>query len=74
MTGRPHDMPDYLRMDAGIHWQKEHIRLSLLANNILDKYLYMGAPYEFNNDFSSSEYYFMVEPKLNFRINAAYRW
>lgn len=74
MAGRPHDLPEYFRMDGGIHWDRQQFRISLVGNNLLGKYLFTGAPFEFNNDFSSTEYYFMVEPKANFRISASYRW
>lgn len=74
MAGRPHDLPDYSRIDAGVHWVAGQLRLGFLANNLFDRYVYTGAPFEYNNDYSSTEYYFVAEPGINFRITAAYRW
>lgn len=74
MGARQYDNADYFRVDGNIYWQGEKIRVGLNANNILDRYLYAGAPYEYNNDFSSTEYYFQAEAGINFRLGIDYRF
>lgn len=61
------NLPDYFRLDGGVSWQND--RLSVIVNvfNVLDKYLYSGAPY-------GSFYYYQVEPPRNFRASIAYRF
>ncbi|HUQ67753.1 MAG TPA: TonB-dependent receptor plug domain-containing protein [Flavitalea sp.] len=67
-------LPDYHRADANVSFRMKHLTIALNANNLLNSYLYAGAPFEFNNDISSSEYYFQVEPGINFRACVAYRF
>lgn len=74
LGGRQHQMADYFRMDGNLFWEKNQVRVTVHANNLLNRYLYAGAPYEYNNDFSSSEYYFQVEPGINFRIGVSVGW
>ena len=71
---RGNGLEDYHRIDANVSFTVEKLSLSLSANNLMNKYLYSGAPFEFNNDPGSTEYYFQVEPGINFRICVAYRF
>ena len=71
---RRNGLEDYHRFDANVSYTTEILSLSLSANNLLNKYLCSGAPFEFNNDTSSTEYYFQVEPGINFRFSIAYRF
>lgn len=71
---RQHNLPAYHRFDANIAVNLKTITIALMANNILNKHLYSGAPFEYNNDPVSTEYYFQVEPGANFRINVACRF
>ena len=71
---RQHDLPAYHRFDANVSVNLKTLTIALMANNIFDKYLYSGAPFEFNNDPASSEYYFQVEAGVNFRIDVTYRF
>lgn len=59
-------LPDYFRMDAGLSWEHEHLRLNLTLNNVLNSYLYSGSPY-------SNFYYWQAEAPRNFRLGITYR-
>jgi iron complex outermembrane receptor protein len=73
-AGRPYNMPNYLRVDGSVSWRKNMLTLKLNGNNLLNKYLYSGATYEYNNDPTTTEYYFQVEPGINYRLLAALRF
>lgn len=67
--GSANSLPDYLRFDGGLSYQKEKIGFNLLVNNILDKYLYSGAPYTWGG-----YYYWQSEPGTNMRFSVNYRF
>lgn len=67
--GSANSLPDYFRLDGGLSWQKDKIGFSLLVNNILDKYLYSGAPYAWGGF-----YYWQAEPGTNYRFSVNYRF
>jgi iron complex outermembrane receptor protein len=69
---RQFDMQDYFRMDGSVFWQKNQVRIALNANNIFNKYLFTGAPFQFDYNNTASEYYYQVEPGINFRLGVAY--
>ncbi|TZF86172.1 TonB-dependent receptor (plasmid) [Pedobacter sp. BS3] len=60
-------LPDYFRLDGAISWQNDNMNIGLNVNNILNKYLYMGAPYE-------DYYYWQTEPGTNFRLSIGYKF
>lgn len=66
-TGTEDRLPDYFRLDGSISYQKEKIGFNLVVNNILNKYLYSGAPY---GDF----YYWQAEPGTNARFSVSYKF
>jgi iron complex outermembrane receptor protein len=65
--GSDYSLPDYFRMDGSLSYQKEKIGFNLVVNNILDKYLFSGAPY-------GSFYYWQAEPGTNVRFSVGYRF
>ncbi len=65
--GSQNSLPDYFRLDGGLLYQKEKIGFNLLVNNILNKYLYSGAPY-------GNYYYWQAEPGTNLRLSVNYRF
>ena len=65
--GTENSLPDYFRLDGSLSYQKEKIGFNLVVNNILNKYLYSGAPY---GDF----YYWQAEPGTNVRFSVGYRF
>jgi iron complex outermembrane recepter protein len=60
-------LPDYFRLDGGIGYQKEKFNVSLNVNNILNKYLYSGAPYY-------GMFYWQTEPRINTRVTVGYKF
>lgn len=67
--GSANSLPDYFRLDGGLSYQREKIGFNLLVNNLLDKYLYSGAPYSWGE-----YYYWQAEPGTNFRFSVNYRF
>lgn len=65
--GSENSLPDYFRMDGSLSYQKEKIGFNLVVNNILDKYLFSGAPY-------SDYYYWQAEPGTNVRFSVSYKF
>lgn len=65
--GSENSLPDYFRLDGSLSYQKEKIGFNLVVNNILDDYLYSGAPY---GDF----YYWQAEPGIHARFSVGYRF
>ncbi len=62
-------LPDYFRVDGGISYQHDKIGFNLVVNNILNKYLYSGAPYTWGG-FT----YWQAEPGTNMRFSVNYRF
>lgn len=62
-------LPDYFRLDGGLFWQGEQLRITANIFNILDEYLYSGSYYSFLNAFN-----WQTEPPRNFRLSLAYRF
>ncbi len=58
-------LPEYFRLDGAIGFQKERYRIDLIVNNVLDEYLYSGAP-------AYGMYYWQTEPGRNARITFTY--
>ena len=67
--GSENSLPDYFRMDGSVSYQKEKIGFNLVVNNILNKYLYSGAPYEWGGYF-----YWQTEPGTNARFTVNYKF
>ena len=65
--GSEKPLPNYFRLDGGISWQNDRLRLALNVNNILDAYLYTGSAYQ-------GYYYWISEPPRNFRLTVGYRF
>jgi iron complex outermembrane receptor protein len=73
-ASRPNGLPVYHRVDLAASFPLGRITFAANVYNAFDKYLYSGAPYEFNNDPASTEYYFQVEPGINFRFSVSCRF
>lgn len=61
------EMPSYFKVDGGLFWEKEKIRLTANVFNVLDKYLYSGASY-------GDYYYWQTEAPRNYRLSIAYKF
>lgn len=60
-------LPDYFRLDGGIAYQKDKFAVNLVVNNLLNEYLYSGAPY-------FGMYYWQTEPGVNGRLTVGYKF
>ncbi|KYP16048.1 TonB-dependent receptor [Flavihumibacter sp. CACIAM 22H1] len=65
--GTENSLPDYFRLDGSISYQRKNIGLNLVVNNILNKYLYSGAPY-------ANYFYWQAEPGTNVRFTVGYKF
>lgn len=61
------ELPSYFKLDGGVFWEKDKMRLTANVFNILDKYLYSGASY-------GDYYYWQSEAPRNYRLSIAYRF
>lgn len=61
------NLPSYFRLDGGLFWESNKMRISGNVFNVLDKYLYSGAAY-------GTYYYWQAESPRNFRVSVAYRF
>lgn len=59
------ELPNYFRLDGGVHWKNNKLRVALNVNNLLNKHLYSGANY-------GSYLYWQSEPGINGRISLTY--
>jgi iron complex outermembrane recepter protein len=62
-------MKDYFKVDAGLFYEKEKIRITANVFNVLDEYLYSGAYYQY-----SSAYYYQTEAPRNMRVSITYKF
>jgi len=63
------NLPDYFKLDGGIFWEKDKVKITANVFNILDEYLYSGGYYEY-----LPAYYWQTEAPRNFRLSLAYRF
>ncbi len=63
------ELPDYTKVDAGISWDRDKIRITANVFNLLDAYLYTGSWYSWLN-----AYYYQAEAPRNLRLSIAYRF
>ena len=61
------DLPDYFRLDGGLSWKNNKVRVQLNINNILDEYLYSGSNY-------GTYLYWQSEPGINGRFTITYNF
>lgn len=62
-------LPDYFRLDGSLSYQREKIGFNLVVNNILNKYLYSGGPYDWGGFI-----YWQAEPGTNARFSVSYKF
>lgn len=60
-------LPDYFRLDGGLFWEKDHLKINFTANNLLNTNLYSGASY-------ANFYYWQAEPPRNYKLGVYYRF
>ena len=61
------NLPDYFKLDGGLSWSQDKIRVNFNVYNILDEYLYDGSYYQW-----LSAYYWQSEPGRNYRLSINY--
>lgn len=60
---------DYLKLDGGLSWENEKLKITANCFNILDEYLYSGSYYAW-----LSAYNWQTEAPRNYRLSIAYRF
>ncbi|MBI3232739.1 MAG: TonB-dependent receptor [Bacteroidetes bacterium] len=68
-TSNTQKMKDYMKVDAGLFWEKEKLKITLNIFNVLNEYLYSGAYYQY-----SSAYYYQTEAPRNMRLSLNYKF
>ncbi len=63
------ELPDYFRLDGGIFWENNKLKVTANVFNILNEYLYSGSYYTWLN-----AYYVQTEPGRNVRLSVAYNF
>lgn len=62
-------IPDYAKVDAGLFWGNDKVKINLNVFNVFDKYIYSGSYYSWN-----SSYYWQTDPPRNVRLSVAYNF
>lgn len=62
-------LPDYFKLDAGLFWENDKLRVTANLFNLLDEYLYTGSYYSWNNAF-----YWQSETPRNLRLSIGYKF
>ncbi|QXV66717.1 TonB-dependent receptor [Mucilaginibacter sp. 21P] len=65
----PLKMDNYFKLDGGLFWEGNKMRISANAFNILNKYLYSGSYYAF-----LQSYYYQAEAPRNYRLSINYKF
>lgn len=60
-------IPDYVKFDGGLSWEKNHFRVSANVFNIFNRFIYSGSYYSWLN-----AYYWQTETPRNVRFSVAY--
>ena len=71
------ELKDYFKLDAGLFWQKDKIRIAANVFNLLDKYLYSGSYESWMTDQDGNYhpmYSWQTEAPRNYRLSIAYRF
>ncbi len=63
------NLPDYFKLDAGLFWEKDNLRITANVFNVLDKYLYSGSYYAWLN-----AYYWQTDAPRNVRLSISYNF
>lgn len=68
------NLPDYFKLDGGIFWENNKVKLSLNMFNILDEYLYSGGYYGEGEYFGPAVYTWQAEAPRNIRFSVNYKF
>jgi len=61
------NLPDYFKLDGGLSWEKDKIKIAVNVFNMLDKFIYSGSYYSWLN-----AYYWQTETPRNARFSVSY--
>ncbi|WP_199120607.1 TonB-dependent receptor [Pedobacter sp. ASV28] len=76
-TNPEQNLPNYLKVDAGLSWERGPIKITGNVFNVLDEYLYNGAYYTgyFNAPtYDQGTYSWQAEAPRNYRFSIAYKF
>jgi iron complex outermembrane receptor protein len=62
-------LPNYVKVDAGLFWERDNMRITANVFNILGEYLYSGSYYTWLN-----AYYWQTDPPRNVRLSLTYKF
>ncbi len=62
-------MGDYRKLDQGIFWGNDKLKVTFNIFNMLDQYLYTGSYYGYGN-----YYYYQVDAPRNYRLSVSYKF
>lgn len=62
-------LEDYTKVDAGLFWEKDKIRVAANVFNVMNEYLYSGSYYQW-----LTAYNWQTDAPRNFRLSLAYRF
>ena len=63
------NLPDYFKLDGGLFWENQKLRLTLNVFNVLNEYLYIGGYYDY-----LTAYYWQSEPPRSLRFSINYKF
>lgn len=61
------ELNDYFKVDAGLFWERDRIKITANVFNVLNEYLYTGSYYSW-----LSAYYWQADPPRNIRLGISY--
>jgi iron complex outermembrane receptor protein len=66
------NLPNYFKLDGGLFWENDKMKITGNVFNILDKYLYSGS--YTTAYYSTPVYYWQAEAPRNYRLSIAYKF
>jgi len=66
VNANPKPTPDYFRVDGGLGYKKQNLRINLMVNNLLNKHL-IATPW-----YRGGLYYWVPQPSVNGRLSMSY--
>lgn len=66
-TTQQQALPQYIKFDGGLFWERNKLRITCNVFNLADKFLYSGAAY-------AAYYYWQAEAGRNWRLGVSYRF
>ena len=67
-----HEMDNYFKLDGGIFWEQDNLKIAVNVFNVLDAYLYSGS--YASNYFSIPVYSYQTEAPRNGRLSISYKF